>query len=113
MPYQLYNFLHLVGVILLVGFTFYAFSGPSIKTKKWVLTLSGLASLVVLVSGFGMLAQADMGFPGWMLVKVVTWLAISAFGGVAYRKQGLNGILMLISIILVIGAVWAVMYKPF
>ncbi len=111
MPYEFYLFLHLVGVILLVGFTFYAFAGPNIKTKKWILSLAGIASLVVLVSGFGMMPR--WGFPGWMLVKIIAWLGLSAFGGVAYRRQGLRKVLMLISLILIIGAVWAVTFKPF
>lgn len=113
MPYELYNFLHIAGVILLTGFTFYAFAGPNVKTKKWVLGLAGLASLIVLVSGFAMQAKGSWGWPGWILIKIVAWLGISAFGGVAYRRRGLAGVLMLVTIVFVVAAAWAVIYKPF
>lgn len=111
MPHNFYLFLHLIGILLLTGFTFYAFAGPSAKTKKMVMILTGISSLIVLVSGFGMLG--GMGFPGWIMVKLVAWLGLSAFSGIAYRRPRLNKMLILVSAVLLIGAVWAVVYKPF
>lgn len=110
MPYNFYLILHLVGTMLLIGFTFYAFAEPNARTRKWVLGIGGLSSLAVLVSGFGMIG---MEFPGWMAVKLVAWIGLSAFGGMAYRRPGLKNFLMLISIVLIVAAVWAVVEKPF
>src|SRR5690554_6530462 len=104
-----YLFLHLVGVILLVAFTFYAFAGPNAKTKKWVMSLGGIASLVVLVSGFRMLGGS---FPGWVIIKLLAWLGISAFSGLAYRRPKLRTPLLLVTVVLVVLAIWAVMFKP-
>src|SRR5690554_5172311 len=112
MSYNFYNILHVIGVIFLVGFTFYAFAGPSSKTKKWVMSAGGIMSLIVFVSGFAMLFPT-WGFKGWAVIKLVVWLAISAFAGLAYRREKLRGVLMLVTIALVSVAVWAVMTKPF
>lgn len=112
MPYELYNFVHIVSVILLIGFTFFAFATSSSKSKKMVLTVTGILSLLVFITGFAM-AHLRWGMPGWFWVKLVSWLAISAFSGVVYRRRGLAGILMVVTVALVVLAGWAVVYKPF
>lgn len=112
MSYQLYFFLHLVGVALLIGFTFYAFASPSATTRKWVLSASGIASLLVLAAGLIMVMKMGE-FPGWVWVKLVSWIGLSAFAGIAYRRKGLVGPLMIVSLILIVGAIWAVVFKPF
>ena len=108
--YNTFFFLHIVAVLLLVGFTFYAF-GAEAKTKKRTMMYSGIASLLVFITGFGMIHQ--WGWPGWFFVKLVVWLAISAFAGIAYRRRKLANPLMLATIVLAAVAVWAVVYKPF
>jgi hypothetical protein len=112
MPYTFYNFLHIISVLLLVGFTFYAFAGPSTKTKKWVLSIGGIASLLTVATGLIMVMKLGV-FPGWVWVKLVAWLGISAFAGVAYRRRGLVGVLMVLTVVLFSLAAWAVTYKPF
>lgn len=109
--YNTFLFLHIVSVLLLVGITFYAFAGPSASTRKSVMMYSGIASLVVVVTGFGMMHQ--WGWPGWFFIKLVSWLGISAVAGMAYRRKKLIKPLMLITIVLAVAAVWAVVYKPF
>ena len=49
----------------------------SIQNFDWV--LFGIALVLILVSGFGMLAKLGYGFPGWVILKIVIWLFI---GGV-------------------------------
>ncbi len=55
-----YLVLHLSSIIVLLGYTFYAFAAPA-ETRKRVLMITGTAALLVLVTGFGMLAPAPPG----------------------------------------------------
>jgi|SRR5690625_3503778 len=113
MSYHIYSLLHLVSVFLLVGFTFYAFAGPAEKTRRSIMIITGIASVVILVSGFGMLAKLGLGFPGWVILKLLAWLGLSAFAGIAYRNAKQRKNLLIVSIVLICLAVWAVVMKPF
>src|ERR1700722_15026136 len=91
-----YLVLHLSSIIVLLGYTFYAFAAP-IETRKRVLMITGTAALLILVTGFGMLHRLHLGFPGWIIVKCVCWLGLSAIAGVAYRKRHLADLFMIIA----------------
>ena len=108
----IYHILHVSSLLVLFGYTFYAFAAPA-ETKKRVMMITGIASLVMLVSGFGLLAKLHLGFPGWVIVKLVCWLGISALGGMAYRKRDKAGLFMLLALVLAITAVAMVYVKPF
>lgn len=108
----IYHILHVSSLLVLFGYTFYAFAAPA-ETKKRVMMIAGIASLVMLVSGFGLLAKLHLGFPGWVIVKLVCWLGISALGGMAYRKRDKAGLFMLLALVLAITAVAMVYVKPF
>lgn len=113
MSYQFYKFLHLFSVLLLIGFTFYSFAGPKALSKKWVLGITGVLSLIVLVSAFGLQARLSLGWPGWFIAKFVIWLIIAALSGIAYRRRGLEGAFLAIGAVLTAAATWLVFYKPF
>ena len=108
-----YHLLHVGGVILLAAFTFQAFAAPVAATKKRVMMLTGILSVVVLVGGFGLLAKLDLGFPGWVIGKLVCWLGLSAMAGMAYRKPGSVGMLSLVTSALILAAVYLVYFRPF
>jgi hypothetical protein len=103
---------HLSSIIVLLGYTFYAFAAPA-ETRKRVLMVTGIAALVVLVTGFGMLHIQHLGFPGWAIVKFVCWLGISAMAGIAYRRRAQADLFMLVTLILAITAVAMVFVRPF
>jgi hypothetical protein len=107
-----YHILHVISVLVLTGFTFYAFAAPP-ETRKRVMMITGIASLLALVGGFGLLAKLKFGWPGWVLVKVVCWLALSALAGFGYRKRESAGALMMVATLAVIVAVVMVYLKPF
>ena len=107
-----YYILHVCSVLVLTAYTFYAFAAP-LETRKRVLMISGIASLLALVGGFGLQAKLGYGFPGWIIVKLVCWLGISALAGVGYRRRGAIGTLALVAIVLLIVAVVMVYLKPF
>ena len=107
-----YYILHVVSVLVLTGYTFYAFAAPA-ETRKRVLMWSGIASVLALVAGFGLQAKLGYGFPGWLIVKIVCWLGLSALAGMGYRRRESAGALMLVAIGFVLIAVVMVYTKPF
>ncbi|MBL9186860.1 MAG: hypothetical protein JNK23_05235 [Opitutaceae bacterium] len=107
-----YQVLHVISVLVLTGFTFYAFAAPA-ETRKRVMIITGIASLFVLVGGFGLLAKFKFGWPGWVFVKVACWLVLSALAGLGYRKRESAGALCGIATLAVIVAVVMVYLKPF
>ncbi len=108
-----YYIIHLVSLFVLFGYTFYAFAAPA-ETRKKVLMITGIASLLVLVSGFGLISKIYQNqFQGWMFVKLGVWLALSALTGFGYRRRGAVGALSVIAIALALVAVVMVYVKPF
>jgi|SRR5271165_90158 len=112
MSLNTYLVLHLGSIIVLLGYTFYAFAAPA-ETRKRVLMITGIAALLVLVSGFSMLHKLHLGFPGWAAVKLVCWLGLSSVGGIAYRKRAMADLFMMIALVLAITAVAMVYVRPF
>jgi len=108
-----YHFLHVFSVLLLTGYTFFAFAGPAATTRKRVLIATGVASLLILVSGIGLMHKLGYEWRGWVFVKIACWLAISAFAGIAYRRPGARGVLGALTVLLSGLAVYMVFYKPF
>ncbi|MDO8545567.1 MAG: hypothetical protein Q7S40_34420 [Opitutaceae bacterium] len=98
-----YYILHLGALFVLTGYTFYAFAAPP-ETRKRVMMITGIASLLAAVGGFGLQAKMNYGFPVWMIVKIVCWLGLSALAGMAYRKRDKAGLLMTITIVLLLVA---------
>ncbi len=107
-----YLVLHVSSVLVLMGYTFYAFAAPA-ETRKRVLMITGVAALLILVSGFGMLHRLHLGFPGWVIVKFVCWLGLSAMAGLAYRRRAQADLLMLVAFVLAITAVAMAVVRPF
>jgi len=108
-----YHFIHVFSVLVLIGYTFFAFAGPAPATRKRVLIATGIASLLILVSGVGLMHKLGYEWHGWVITKMVVWLAISAFAGIAYRRPGARGVLGALTVLLSGIAVYMVFYKPF
>jgi hypothetical protein len=106
-----YYILHVISVLVLTGFTFYAFAAPA-ETRKRVMIITGIASFLVLLGGFGLLAKLKFGWPGWVFVKIVCWLVLSALAGFGYRKRASAGALSGIATLAIIVAVVMVYLKP-
>jgi CDP-diglyceride synthetase len=106
------HILHVASAMFLVGWTFYAFAGPP-ESRKRVLVLSGIVSLVVLLTGIREW-QGIYGFHGgWPFVKLACWLGLSAIAGIAYRRRERVQILVWITVALVTLAVVMAYTKPF
>lgn len=107
-----YYIIHVISLLALFGGTFYAFAAPA-ETKKKTLMVTGIASLLMLISGVGLLHKLGYGFPGWAIVKLVCWLGLSALGGIGYRRRGCPCVLKAIALVLAAVAVVVVYTKPF
>ena len=114
-PYEsnLLHVLHVAGALVLMSQTFYAFAALP-ETRRKVLIWSGGASLVMLLTGLR-LWQTVYGFApaGWLVVKMVCWLGLSALAGIAYRRRELAGVLAWVALVLAVTAVAMVYVKPF
>ncbi len=107
-----YQVLHVVSLLVLTGYTFYAFAAPP-EARKRVMIITGIASLLALVAGFGLQAKLAVGWPGWLFVKLVCWLGLSALAGIGFRRRGAAGTLAIIAIALAFVAVVMVYTRPF
>ncbi len=111
---QTYHLLHVGGVILLFALTFSAFASPRPERKRKLLAGTGILALIVLIAGFGLIAKVyGNHFTGWMIVKMVIWLAIAAFTGVVFRRPGKAKFFSWLTAILGLLAVYLVYFKPF
>ena len=113
MNYQFFQLLHLISVLLLAGVTFAAFAAPHADNRRTFLMMSGVLSLLVFLSGFGTMGMMGLGFPGWAMVKVVCWLALSGLTGMAFRMTGQIRMLATVAVVVMLIAVAMVTYKPF
>ena len=114
-PIAFYKVLHVFALFVLVAHTFMALANPAPENRKLTLMITGVASLLVLVSGFGMLSREyHNAWPGqWLTVKIVCWLGVSAIAGLAYRRAQLRGTLSFVALLLVLVALVMVFIRPF
>ncbi len=83
MTREIYLIIHLTGISLLaLGIGGMMAGGEKRKTFAM---LQGLGLLVMLVSGFGLLAKLGLGFPHFAMVKTALWLLLGALP-VIFRK---------------------------
>ncbi len=107
-----YHIIHLVSLFVLFGYTFYAFAAPA-ETRKKTLMITGIASLLVLVSGFGLMSKLYQNHLAvWMIVKLVCWLGLSALAGIGYRRRGAICVLSTVAVVLAVVAVVMVYVQP-
>jgi len=73
--------------------------------------ITGIASVLQLVSGIGLLHKLGYGFPVWAIVKLLCWLALSALAGIGYRQRGRTGLFMAVILTILFVAIMAVYYR--
>lgn len=120
--YTAYKVLHVFGVVLtftiLGGLALHAANGGSKESntsRKLTGVLHGAGLLLILVSGFGVLARLGLtgGFPGWVWAKLALWLVIGGSAALFGRSPALSRqLLWILPLLAGIGA-WLAIYKPF
>jgi hypothetical protein len=110
---NLLHVVHVASVVVLIAYTFFGFAGAP-ETRKRVMMMTGIASLLALLSGVRMW-QGMFGFAGmgWIFVKLFCWLVLSAVTGAAYRKREKVPALTVLALTLAVIALVMVYYKPF
>ena len=100
-----YYLIHVFALFILSAHTFMAFANPAPENRKGTMIITGIASLLVLVSGMGLLAKLHANqFSGWVIVKIVCWLGLSALAGIAYRRPHLRSTLAFVALALILTA---------
>ena len=112
LPY--YQLLHVLSLIVLTAQTFMAFANPLPENRKRTMIITGIATLLMFISGFGMLTLNKIPFAStpWIWVKTACWLGVSAMAGLAYRKAHLRGTLSVVTMALLAVAVTMVYFRP-
>jgi len=117
----IYKIFHLLGMALLLtslaGVATHAVGGGTKESNpagRLLAMAHGLGLLLVLVSGFGMLARLDLSFSGgWVWVKVLIWLVLGAATALPYRSQAAARSLPIVLPLLVGLAACMALFKPF
>ncbi|WP_309669087.1 hypothetical protein [Gemmatimonas sp.] len=123
-PRDFYEILHIIGIAMLFiaigGVATHAANGGSkgtSSTRPLIGSMHGLGALLILVGGFGMLARLGFmhggNFPGWLWVKIIVWVILSAVVLLPYRKPALAKPFLLLLPLLAGLAVYMALYKPF
>ncbi len=108
-----YQVLHQISILALTGGIFYGFAGAP-GTRKRVMMITGIASLLILISGFGLLSKLHGNeFSTWVIVKLVAWLGLSAMAGIGYRKRDQATMFMSVIGLLLFTALMMVYYMRF
>ena len=109
-----YYLLHIFSLFVLTAHTFMAFANPLPENRKKTMMITGIAGLLALVGGFGLLAKLHPGtFPGWAIVKLVCWLGLMALAGIVYRRPHLRSGLAFTGLSLILVALVMVYVRPF
>ncbi len=123
MPLIFYKVIHLAGVIglffALGGVALHVLSGGTkdFRGRKPAAILHGIGLLLILVSGFGMMARLGiMGvgdWPGWIWFKLIMWFVMGGLLAMLYRSPGLAKILWWVIPLLGALVAYVAIYKPF
>ncbi len=121
MSLLLYKVFHILGLLLvftaLGGMTLHVLSGGSKENlgnaRKFAGMSHGIGLILLLVSGFGMLARLGAGMEGWVIAKVVIWLFFGASTAVIWRKPDFSKALWFFFPLLGAVAGYLALYKPF
>ena len=120
MSYEFYKLLHLTGIVLLfsglVSMLTVKVAGQTLegRTKKFSFMTHGLGLLLIIISGFGLLARLGMiqEIPNWVYVKLLIWLFFGGIVALIKRKAtGWNFYVILICIFIL--AAYVGITKPF
>lgn len=131
-PYGVYRLVHFFGVFLLLtalggGVMRAILAGTpapqagtdaerlaaAARSRRLIAISHGVALLLILLGGFGMLARLDIGFPVWVMAKLVVWLALGAGLTLASRMAGSARLIWFAIPVLGLVAAWLAYVKPF
>lgn len=111
----IFKVLHIIGAILLFtgigGLMGCGENRPHIN--KIVSIFNGLGLLILLIAGMGMQGMGHLGWPLWLILKLVIWVVMAVIFTMTKKdKIGMkNGVLILVGLGCVVA--WLCIMKPF
>jgi len=110
MSYTTYKIIHLIGVAIIAVGTGGLLAGGN--NRKTFAIFQGIGLLVMLVSGFGILAKLGLGFPHFAIAKVVLWVVIGMLP-MMFRKLQLPLFVSILVLLALVGVMaWLGVVKP-
>ena len=74
-----YKVLHILGAFFVfIGLGATLIPGEDTPNRKAALRLHGVGLLLLFIAGFGLIAKLKIGFPWWVIAKMILWLAFGA-----------------------------------
>ena len=121
MSSEVYTWIHLIGIILvfsgIMGLLMVRMSEGKLEgqVKKLIYISHGTGLLLILVSGFGLLARLGLvhDIPKWVFGKLLIWLVL---GGITVyvKRKGYLGWPIFVSLIAIFAiAAYLALFKPF
>ncbi len=86
MDHDIYKVIHLAGVIILFGSLGAGVYTASSKNNKLAAILHGISLVLILVSGFGLMAIIWKTFTWWIILKLIIWLALGGSYALAKKR---------------------------
>lgn len=120
LSYEIYKFIHLVGLALLVfclGAICLLMLNGGIrdnKNRKFLAIGHGVGLALLLIAGFGMMARLGLvrEWPSWIYVKFAVWISLGGIIALMRRKPEWNKWLWAATLGLVAVAAYAAIFKP-
>jgi hypothetical protein len=123
MSYPFYKIMHFVGIfVMLVALAATCMHAAMGGTKaenpfrKALGAAHGIAALLILTGGFGMLARMGIvqgGLPVWVLLKITIWVALAAAMALPYlSRTWARGLLVAMPVLAALAGATALL-KPF
>ncbi len=120
MPYTVYKLIHVTSILFLFatagGVALYVANGGTREgnvARKWVSAIHGLALVLIVISGFGLVARLGTGFQLWVWAKFALWFIIGSLALLPLSKPHLGYRLFFLIPFLGGLAAYLAIFKPF
>lgn len=110
MSYTAYKIIHLIGIAGLALGLGGMLAGAA--SRRAFAILQGLSLLVMLVSGFGLLARLHLGFPHFAMVKILLWVVLGVMPVILRRARASVPAGITIYLVLIGALAWLGVVKP-
>jgi len=119
LSYNAYKLIHLIFILLLffsLGAYLILSRMGTLRARRLAAITHGISTVIILVSGFGLIAKLGIGsfesWPAWLWVKLAVWLLLALVMAVIKRVPSLTAVLWFVIPALGALAVFMVIYKP-